>query len=205
MKSLLAVLAALATVLFLASCTSPGTDGHAGDEHGTSSTAETSTMDAKPADFNDADVAFATNMIPHHQQAVEMSAMVPDRSTNPDVVKLAADISTAQGPEIETMKVLLVQWTGGEAPAGPYEGHDMGGRPMPGMLDDATMAKLESLKGAEFDKLWLQSMIEHHEGAIAMAKTEISDGTNGDAKTLAKQIVTGQEAEITQMNQMLGG
>ena len=170
MKSLLALLAALATVLFLSACTSPATDGHAGDQHGTSSTAETAIVDAKPADFNDADVAFATNMIPHHQQAVAMSAMVPERSTNSEVVKLAAAISAAQGPEIETMKVLLVQWSGGEGPAG----HDAGGMQMPGMTDDATMAKLESLKGAEFDTLWLQAMIGHHEGAIAMAKTELA-------------------------------
>jgi uncharacterized protein (DUF305 family) len=204
MKSLLAVLAALATVLFVSACTSPATDGHAGDQHGTSSTAETSTVDAKPADFNDADVAFATDMIPHHQQAVEMSAMVPERSTNPELVKLAAAISAAQGPEIETLKVLLVQWSGGEGPAG-HDGHDAGGMQMPGMTDDATMAKLESLKGAEFDTLWLQAMIGHHEGAIVMAKTELADGANADAKRLAQAIVTGQEAEITQMKQMLGG
>ena len=64
----------------------------------------------QPAGFNADDVAFATNMIPHHQQAVEMSAMVPDRSTNPEVVQLAQQISAAQGPEIETLKVFLVQW-----------------------------------------------------------------------------------------------
>ncbi|WP_319453172.1 MULTISPECIES: DUF305 domain-containing protein [unclassified Mycobacterium] len=200
MKSLLAVLAALATVLFLSACSSA-----APDQHGTNSaSADTSTVVTKPADFNDADVAFATDMIPHHQQAVEMSAMVPSRSTNPELVKLAADISAAQGPEIETMKVFLVQWTGGEAPAG-HDGHDTGGMQMPGMTDDGTMTKLESLKGAEFDTLWLQSMIGHHEGAIAMAKTELADGTNVDAKGLAQGIVTGQEAEITQMKQMLGG
>lgn len=198
MKSLLAVLAALATVLFLSACTSPASDGHA--EHGT----ESASADAKPAEFNDADMTFASDMMPHHKQAVEMSAMVPERSTNPEVVKLAADISAAQGPEIETMKVLLVQWTGGEAPVG-HEGHDTAGMQMPGMTDEATMTKLESLKGAEFDTLWLQSMIRHHEGAIAMANTELADGTNVDAKALARVIVSGQESEITQMKQMLGG
>jgi uncharacterized protein (DUF305 family) len=197
MKSLLAVLAAPATVLFLSACSSP-----APDEHGTNSaSADTSTVVTKPADFNDADVAFATDMIPHHQQAVEMSAMVPERSSDPQVVKLAADISAAQGPEIETMKVFLVQWTGGEAPAG-HEGHDMGDMQMPGMLDEGTMTKLESLRGNEFDTLWLQSMIGHHEGAIEMAKTELADGANVDAKRLAQGIVTGQEAEIDQMRQM---
>ncbi|TPG25560.1 DUF305 domain-containing protein [Mycobacterium hodleri] len=76
---------------------------------------------------------------------------------------------------------------------------------MQGMVDDATMMRLAAMTGAEFDKLWLQSMIAHHEGAIAMADTEIADGANADAKTLAKQIVTAQQAEISQMKQMQGG
>ena len=67
------------------------------------------------------------------------------------------------------------------------------------------MTQLESMNGAEFDKLWLESMISHHQGAIEMAKAEIANGDNVDAKTLAKNIVTTQEAEIGQMKQMLGG
>ena len=66
------------------------------------------------------------------------------------------------------------------------QGHDMGTMQMPGMVDDGTMTKLESLNGAEFDTLWLQSMIGHHEGAIAMANTELADGANADAKSLAQ-------------------
>ncbi len=117
---IVAVLAALAAVLFVAACSSPASDGHADHEQSAAnSTADTSTVATKPADFNDADVSFVTDMIPHHEQAVTMSALVPDRSTNPEVVKLAAEISAAQGPEIETMKVFLVQWTGGEAPPDP--------------------------------------------------------------------------------------
>jgi uncharacterized protein (DUF305 family) len=200
MKSLPALLAALAAALFLSSCTSPATNEPAGHDQG----AATPSSATQPAAFNDADVAFATNMIPHHQQAVEMSAMVPDRSTNPAVVKLAADISAAQGPEIETMKAFLVQWNAGGS---DHQGHgDMaGGMHMDGMVDQAAMTKLESLKGPEFDTLWLQSMIGHHEGAIKMAQAELAGGANADAKTLAGQIVTGQQAEIVTMKQMLGG
>ncbi|MDT5082857.1 MAG: hypothetical protein QOJ80_7494 [Mycobacterium sp.] len=200
MKSLPALLAALAAALFLSSCTSPATNEPAGHDQG----AGTPSSATQPAAFNDADVAFATNMIPHHQQAVEMSAMVPDRSTNPAVVKLAADISAAQGPEIETMKAFLVQWNAGGS---DHQGHgDMaGGMHMDGMVDQAAMTKLESLKGPEFDTLWLQSMIGHHEGAIKMAQAELAGGANADAKTLAGQIVTGQQAEIVTMKQMLGG
>ena len=76
---------------------------------------------------------------------------------------------------------------------------------MQGMVDAATMAKLESLNGAEFDKLWLESMISHHRGAIEMVKAELANGDNVDAKSLATNIVTTQEAEIGQMKQMLGG
>jgi uncharacterized protein (DUF305 family) len=195
MKSFPALPAAIAATLFLSSCTSPATDEHAGQDQATS----TSSSAVQPAAFNDADVAFATNMIPHHQQAVEMSAMVPDRSTDPAVVKLAADISAAQGPEIETMKAFLVQWNAGGS---EHQGH--GDMAMDGMVDQAAMTKLQSLKGAEFDTLWLQSMIGHHEGAIKMAQAELAGGANADAKTLAQQIVTGQQAEIVQMKQMLG-
>jgi uncharacterized protein (DUF305 family) len=158
-------------------------------------------------------------MIPHHQQAVEMAALVPDRSTNPAVIKLATDISAAQGPEIETMKVFLVQWKEGsdtnpETPVTPenpdspdsHGGHGgMDAMAMQGMIDAAAIAKLASLKGAEFDQLWLQSMISHHEGAIEMANAEIAGGTNVDAKKLAQQIVAAQQGEISQMKQMLGG
>jgi uncharacterized protein (DUF305 family) len=76
---------------------------------------------------------------------------------------------------------------------------------MQGMVDAAAIANLASLKGPEFDKLWMQSMISHHEGAIEMANAEIAGGANVDAKNLAQQIVTAQQGEITQMKQMLGG
>ncbi|MGH3640386.1 MAG: DUF305 domain-containing protein [Mycobacterium sp.] len=202
MKSLACLLAALATALLLSSCTSPaGTsgDGHADHEHGSQSSTA-----AAHAQSNAADVAFATDMIPHHQQAVAMAALVPDRSTDPAVIKLASEISAAQGPEIETMKAFLVQWSAGEDASHEGHGGAMEGMQMPGMVDDVTMTKLASLNGVEFDRLFLQSMIGHHEGAISMANTEIADGVNADAKALAKQIVTAQQAEIGQMKQMLG-
>jgi uncharacterized protein (DUF305 family) len=202
MKPSIALVAALATALFLSSCTSPASDGHTDHEHGSDSAASQPAMTASPAPSNAADMAFVTGMIPHHQQAIQMSGLVPTRSIDPTVIKLASDIAAAQGPEIETMKVFLVQWD-----AGADTGHEggAGGMKMQGMVDDATMAKLASLKGADFDKLFLQSMIGHHEGAIVMANTEIAVGANVDAKTLAKQIVAAQQAEIGQMKQMLGG
>jgi uncharacterized protein (DUF305 family) len=195
-----AVLAAVAAALFLSSCSSPAgssSDGHAGDEH-----SDEPVITGQPAGYNADDVAFATDMIPHHQQAVDLSAMVPDRSTNAQLVALAKQISAAQEPEINVMKVFLVQWNENPDTNSGHSGHASS---MQGMVDEATMTKLTSLNGAEFDRVWLESMISHHQGAIEMAKAEIANGDNVDAKTLAKNIVTTQEAEIGQMKQMLGG
>ena len=192
-----AALAAVAAALLLSSCSSPASDGHTGHEH-----TDEPVITGRPAGYNADDVAFATNMIPHHQQAVELSAMVPDRSTNADLIALAKQISAAQQPEIEIMKVFLVQWNENPDTNSGHAGH---AGTMQGMVDAPTMTKLGSLNGAEFDKLWLESMISHHEGAIEMAKAEIANGDNVDAKTLAKKIVATQGAEIGQMKQMLGG
>jgi uncharacterized protein (DUF305 family) len=192
-----ATLAALAAALFLSSCTSQAPEGHTGHEH-----SDEPVITGQPAGYNADDVAFATNMIPHHQQAVDLSAMVPDRSTKTDLVALAQQISAEQQPEINVMKVFLVQWNENPDTNSGHAGH---GDTMQGMVDAATMTKLESLNGQEFDKLWLESMIGHHQGAIEMAKAEIANGDNMDAKNLAKNIVTTQEAEIGQMKQMLGG
>jgi uncharacterized protein (DUF305 family) len=196
---IVAGLAALATALVVSGCTSPSSS----DDHADHTHAETTPLiNEQPAGFNAGDVAFATQMIPHHQQAVDLSALVPDRSTNPQVIQLATTISAEQAPEIQTLKVFLVQWK--ENPDSDTGHNGPGDMAMDGMVDDATMQRLESLKGPEFDTLWLQSMIGHHRGAIEMAKAEIANGANIDAKALAQSIVTAQQAEIDQMNKMLG-
>jgi uncharacterized protein (DUF305 family) len=193
----LAALAALTAALFLSSCSTSASDSHADHPR-----TDQPVITGQPAGYNADDVAFATNMIPHHQQAVNLSAMVPDRSTNAGLVALADQISAAQQPEINVMKVFLVQWNENPDTNSGHAGH---GSTTQGMVDAATMTKLESLSGEEFDKLWLASMISHHQGAIEMAKAEGANGDNVDAKTVANNIVTTQEAEIGQMKQMLGG
>jgi uncharacterized protein (DUF305 family) len=195
-KSLLKLVAASATIALALSSSSCASREPDSQSNSTSTSGQLA-----PAAFNDADQTFVASMIPHHQQAVDMSALVPQRSTNEPVIKLANDVSAAQEPEIQVLKVLQVQWSADQTDQhqGP---HDV---PMKGMVDPATMTKLESLQGAEFDTLWLQSMIAHHEGAIEMAQTEIASGANDDAKRLAQGIVTTQQGEITQMKQILGG
>ena len=191
------LLVAVAAALFLSSCSNTTTESHV--DHPKS---DEPVITGQPAGYNADDVAFATNMIPHHQQAIDLAALVPDRSTNAQLVTLAQQISAAQQPEINVMRVLLVQWNENPDTNSGHAGH---GATMQGMVDEATMAKLQSSSGAEFDKLWLESMISHHQGAIEMAKAEIANGDNVDAKSIAKNIVTTQEAEIGQMKQMLGG
>lgn len=187
--------AALAAAITLAACSSE-------TDHTAHSSTTTSAADDQVAVHNADDVMFAQMMIPHHEQAVELAAMVPERSTNQAVIQLASTISGEQQPEITAMKALLLQWDVDANAGSDHGGHGMA---MQGMVDDATMAKLESLKGQEFDTLWLQSMISHHQGAIEMAKAEIANGKSPDMITMAKSIVTAQQAEIDQMKKMLGG
>lgn len=186
-------LAAAAAIVALSSCSTETKDA----TKDTASASSTVSGASDSAAHNSDDVMFAQMMIPHHEQAVELAAMAPQHTSNAELIKLASDILKAQQPEINTMKTDLVEW--GVNPDDPtgHSGH------MTGMVDDATMAKLKALQGAEFDKLWLQSMISHHEGAIAMAKPEIADGKNAGMKELAQAIVSAQQAEIDQMKKML--
>lgn len=202
----LAILAALATALFMTAC-GGSSDTAADNEHADhAQTEETITVTGEPAGFNAEDIAFATNMIPHHEQALELSALVPDRSSNPELIELANQIAGAQEPEINTMKAFLVQWN--ENPEDSHDGHGdahADHSEMAGMVDEVTMQRLEGLSGPEFDTLWLQSMIAHHEGAVEMAETELANGANVDAKALAQTIIDAQQAEIAQMQAMLDG
>jgi uncharacterized protein (DUF305 family) len=157
--------------------------------------------------FNEADVAFATDMIPHHAQAIEMVTLTDGRPLDPDVAQLASQIRDAQVPEVETMTDWLTAW-GKEVPATSLDhtnaGHDMEDMDMPGMMSAAEMNALEDAADAEFQDLWLEMMMEHHQGAIEMAKTEQADGKYTDAVSLAKSIESAQQVEIERIQQLLG-
>ncbi|WP_200213696.1 DUF305 domain-containing protein [Micromonospora coerulea] len=155
------------------------------------------------ASFGTADVTFAQLMIPHHQQAVEMAGLADTRAADPELKKLAGQIRAAQAPEIATMTGWLTAWGRPTPSAGA--GHGMPGMAhgMPGMMSAADMAKLTAATGADFDRQFLTMMIAHHEGAITMAKDELAEGVNPDAKALAQQIVAAQQAEIDTMNKIL--
>lgn len=148
-------------------------------------------------EHNDADVSFAQGMIPHHEQAIEMSDMILERGEDSDVKALAEDIKAAQGPEIETLRGWLEDWGEKESAV-----HDMGGADGT-MMTDEEMEQLEKASGAELDKMFLEMMIRHHEGAIVMAETELKEGMFPPAKQLAQNISDTQQAEITQMKDLL--
>ena len=165
-------------------------------------TASTTASNEQPATHNAADVAFARNMIPHHQQGVELAALVPTHTLNPDLRVIAAHIGADQQAEIRTLNLLLTQWhEPADLDQGNGAGHDW--MPMVGMVDQGTMDRLKSLDGAAFDTLWATSMINHHQGAITMAQTEIAHGQNADAIHAAVLIVKAQQREISTMTHLI--
>jgi len=229
-RTVLTGVAALAAVAALGACSNSAT------KEATSSSAPSpaATSSAAPAAaHNHADMMFAHMMIPHHQQAIEMSDMIfGKQGIDPRVVDMAKQIKAAQGPEIEMMQGWLNQWgmpgmpgmngmpgnapsdhggmhgsgTATASPGGPMMPGmpDMDDMPgMDGMMSPADMQALQNAQGVEASKLFLTQMIEHHQGAITMAQNEIKNGQFPDTVALAKSIATSQQKEIDTMNQIL--
>lgn len=196
-KSVCLVVALVLTVIAtMTSCGHSIIDQHVG--HGESG----GSVDEQPAPHNAADVAFARNMLPHHQQGVELAALVPARSTNPDLRVIAAHIAADQQAEILTLNLLLAQWHEQSHPdGGGHAGHE--GMPTMGMVDQNTIDELRSLDGLAFDTLWAQSMISHHQGAVQMAQEEINHGHSADAIHVAALIVEAQQREIAIMTHLI--
>ncbi|NUT71332.1 DUF305 domain-containing protein [Pseudarthrobacter sp. C4D7] len=201
----LSIAAALAASLGLAGCAANAGSGNSMPmDHGSSGAmsstmpSASSMMPSAGADHNQADVRFAQMMIPHHSQAVEMSDIILAKSGVPaEVTALATKIKAAQAPEIEQMTGWLKGWNV------PTAMTDHSGHGMTGMVDDAGIDKLKSATGTDAAKLFLEQMIGHHEGAIDMAQQEISAGNSPEAVKLGHDIVDAQQAEITQMKQLL--
>lgn len=154
------------------------------------------------AEFNDADVMFAQMMIPHHEQAIEMSdiALDPNTQAGAQVKDLATRIRDAQDPEIMTMTGFLNTWGKSLTMDSSMDHSEM----MSGMLSSEQMTQLSERRGSDFDRAWMSAMIAHHEGAIEMAKDVINDGKNSSVRELANAIVSAQDAEITEMKTLLG-
>jgi uncharacterized protein (DUF305 family) len=152
-------------------------------------------------------------MIPHHEQAIEMADIALDKGAGPEVMQLAQDIKAAQDPEIAQMKGWLSAWGAPEQMEGAtasdgsmdHSGMDMGGMSMAGMMSAEDMSKLMDASGAEFDQMWLQMMVAHHQGAITMANQVLAATSDAEVKKLADAVVAGQTAEIATMQKLLAG
>ncbi|WP_129789732.1 DUF305 domain-containing protein [Promicromonospora panici] len=150
------------------------------------------------AAHNEADMMFAQMMIPHHEQAVEMAdAVLAKDGTNPEVTALATQIKEAQAPEIEQLGQFLDSW--GAPRTAEHDGHDG----MSGMMTEEDMQALDGATPPESDRLFLEQMIAHHEGAVEMAQTEIDEGSDAAAVEMAQTIVDTQTAEIATMEGLL--
>ena len=150
-------------------------------------------------------------MIMHHAQAVEMTALIKERTKN-NAIRLIGDrISRSQADEMAFMKRWLEsrgEKTVMAAPAGGHShgGHSMANQMMPGMLTPKQMDELRAAKGADFDRLFLKGMIQHHEGALVMVKDLLDTaGAGQDAElfSFAADVDSGQRAEIRSMQTLL--
>jgi uncharacterized protein (DUF305 family) len=145
--------------------------------------------------FTGADTMFLQMMIPHHQQAIDISEVALQKSQNPELLTLAKVIISDQKSEIAQMQAWLDQ-----AGASEDMGHSAHG--MGGMLSDEDLAALDKATGKSFDTLWLKGMIGHHDGAIHMSEM-IRDASNLEIKAFGEKIVKDQSAQIAQMKKML--
>ncbi len=208
-----AALAAATLALALAAC---GSDDGGHDAHGSDAKAVETARNGD--EFNQADVDFATAMIPHHAQAVQMANLAADRPLPAELRTLVDGVHATQVAEVETMVTWLTDW-GQEIPETSMDhvngGHgddmddmddlDHGGMVgMPGMMSAEEMTELAGSSDADFPELWMTMMIEHHEGAIEMAEAEQDEGHFPDAVDLAGAIIETQRAEIATMEDLLG-
>ena len=149
--------------------------------------------------YSDEDVAFVTDMVPHHAQALEMAELAPERAQDPRVRTLADRIAAGQGPEIEAMQAWLEERG---LPAAETDGGHGGHGGMQGMVTGEQMTQLLASEGEQFDTLFLTRMIAHHEGALAMAE-RLGGGTHPLVMDMAKDVAATQSVEIARMQEVL--
>lgn len=149
---------------------------------------------------NAADVTFAGQLVLHHQLALRMASTADFQATSPAVKKLSAAIKVTEEQELKQLMAWLSSW--GAAVPSPRHDEDPAGE-VPGTMTEDDWSELGSAKGAKFDRLWIQLMIKQHQGAIELAKTEQSTGSDSTAKAYASRLQVTQAAEITAMQKLL--
>jgi uncharacterized protein (DUF305 family) len=180
------ILRVLAAAFLLAACNQGGGDQQQG----------IGPAEAAPSD---ADVTFTQNMIPHHQQAIEMAKLVDTHTDRPELRQLADSIVSSQSQDITQMEGWLRSWGKPTTPSPGHGGH--GDTEMPGMMSEAEMRQLMESTGTDFDLAFVEMMAAHHQGAIDMANTELLDGSLPEVTRLAQQIIDTQQSEIDQLQQ----
>ncbi|MEB3020230.1 DUF305 domain-containing protein [[Mycobacterium] crassicus] len=193
MRTVFTVAVAIVVSIAAGACHSPAPDGPNAASETRSSSSPTGAATGSAGD-----IAFLENMVAHHQQALELTALVYGRSTDSTLLALANQITAQQQTELQGCQAQLLQW---EAPGNPSARDHA---EIPGMADQATIDKLRNLHGAAFDTLWLDTMISHHRGAITMAHNEIEHGQSPEAISIAQSLLPRQQADIDQMTAMLG-
>lgn len=150
------------------------------------------------ASFNEADLKFVEQMIPHHQQAVQIADLAETRAENEDIRSLAMDISFIQAIEVEELQGWLLDWG---ISHGTDDHADHGA--MAGMLTDEELQSLDAASGTDFDLLFAQLMAKHHEGAIEAAQTVLNDGKSADVKVFAESVIETQSAELEELQSII--
>ena len=186
---------AVIAALVLAACGSQNTSS--ADKSGDSAAMPGMTQHATggAAAFNDADVAFAQMMIPDHQMTAKMAELAQQKAAGKDLKTLAGQMVEGQQKSVTTLQGWLTTW-GKPATA------DMAGMTMPGAMTDKDMTMLKSMKGMDFDMMFAQMMIKHHEGSIQMAKDEQAKGSSAEAKAMAASMIKTRQAEVEQLRKL---
>ena len=153
--------------------------------------------------WNQADAQFVQMMIPHHAQALRISALAQKRAQDPRVLALAERIRGAQGPEVMAMSAWLADRGIEQASMQHHHHGGHGMAAMPGMLTDAQMRRLAAAEGRRFDRLFLTGMIAHHRGAVQMASDALRHGSDLRVGEIAADVSAEQSAEIARMRQVL--
>jgi uncharacterized protein (DUF305 family) len=186
---------AATAALVLAACGSSTTSsaGKSGDSAAMPGMTQQTT--GGTAAFNDADVAFAQMMIPDHQMTAKMAELAQQKAAGKGLKTLAAQMLEGQQKSATTLQGWLTTW-------GKPTKADMAGMTMPGAMSDKDMTMLKSMKGMDFDMMFAQMMIKHHEGSIQMAKDEQAKGSSAEAKAMAADMIKTRQAEVEQLRKL---
>ena len=187
--------AAVGAAVILSACGSQDTGTAGQSDNAAAAPAASQAATGTQASFNDADVAFVQMMIPDHQMTAEMAEMAEKKADSKDLKTLAAQMRKEQPAAVATLQGWLKAW-------GKPTSSDMAGMDMPGAMSDKDMDMLDSMSGMEFDMMFAEMMIKHHEGSMQMARDEQANGASTEVKAMAADMLEQQQAEVQQLRKI---